>query len=137
MVMRTTRELFTNIRRMTSPKELDKEDFDDVDFPAYLKNVMNERGIKASDLIVQMNMEKSYFYQILKGRRAPGREFLIHLSFLLKLNLDETQRLLKMANRLPLFPRLKKDAAVIYGITHKMDYEEYEELLQSLEHKQE
>lgn len=135
--MRTTRELFTNIRRMTSPKELDKEDFDDVDFPAYLKNVMNERGIKASDLIVQMNMEKSYFYQILKGRRAPGREFLIHLSFLLKLNLDETQRLLKMANRQPLYPRCKKDAAVIYGITHKMDYEEYEELLQSLEHKQE
>ena len=83
--MRTTRELFTNIRRMESPKELDKEDFDDVDFPAYLKNVMNERGIKPSDLIVQMNMEKSYFYQILKGRRAPGREFLIHLSFLLKL----------------------------------------------------
>ena len=122
---------------MTSPKELDKEDFDDVDFPAYLKNVMNERGIKASDLIVQMNMEKSYFYQILKGRRAPGREFLIHLSFLLKLNLDETQRLLKMANRQPLYPRCKKDAAVIYGITHKMDYEEYEELLQSLEHKQE
>ena len=135
--MRTTRELFTNIRRMASPKELDKEDFDDVDFPAYLKNVMNERGIKASDLIVQMNMEKSYFYQILKGRRAPGREFLIHLSFLLKLNLDETQRLLKMANRQPLYPRLKKDAAVIYGITHKMDYEEYEELLQSLEHEQE
>ena len=135
--MRTTRELFTNIRRMASPKELDKEDFDDVDFPAYLKNVMNERGIKPNDLIVQMNMEKSYVYQILKGRRAPGREFLIHLSFLLKLNLDETQRLLKMANRQPLYPRLKKDAAVIYGITHKMDYEEYEELLQSLEHEQE
>ena len=135
--MRTTRELFTNIRRMASPKELDKEDFDDVDFPAYLKNVMNEWGIKPSDLIVKMNMEKSYFYQILKGRRAPGREFLIHLSFILKLNLDETQRLLKMANRQPLYPRLKKDAAVIYGITHKMDYEEYEELLQSLEHKQE
>ena len=59
--MRTTRELFTNIRRMTSPKELDKEDFDDVDFPAYLKNVMNERGIKASDLIVQMNMKNPIF----------------------------------------------------------------------------
>ena len=104
--MRTTRELFTNIRRMVSPKELDKEDFDDMDFPAYLKNVMNERGIKPSDLIVQMNMEKSYFYQILKGRRAPGRDFLIHLSFLLKLNLDETQKLLKIANRQPLY--LKK-----------------------------
>ena len=135
--MRSTRELFTNIRRMVSPKELDKEDFDDMDFPAYLKNVMNERGIKPSDLIVQMNMEKSYFYQILKGRRAPGRDFLIHLSFLLKLNLDDTQRLLKIANRQPLYPRLKKDAATIYAITHKMNYDKYEELLQSLEHEHE
>lgn len=50
------------------------------------------------------NMEKSYFYQILKGRRAPGLDFLIKLAFVLKLNLDETQRLLKIANRQPLYP---------------------------------
>ena len=43
--MRTTRELFTNIRHMSSPKELEKEDFDEIDFPAYLKAVMNERGV--------------------------------------------------------------------------------------------
>lgn len=132
-VMRSTRELFTNIRRMSSPKELEKDDFDEMGFPTYLKAVMNERGIRPSDLIVQMNMEKSYFYQILKGRRAPGRDFLIHLSFLLKLNLDETQRLLKIAKRQPLYPRSKKDAAVIYAITHKMNYEKYEALIDSLE----
>lgn len=131
--MRSTRELFTNIRRMSSPKELEKDDFDEIGFPTYLKAVMNERGIRPSDLIVQMNMEKSYFYQILKGRRAPGRDFLIHLSFLLKLNLDETQRLLKIANRPPLYPRIRKDAAVIYAITHKMTYEKYEALIASLE----
>ena len=38
-------------------------------------------------------MEKSYFYQMLKDRRAPGREFLIHLSFLL--NLIQRQQITK------------------------------------------
>lgn len=131
--MRSTRELFTNIRKMSSPKGLEKDDFDEIDFPDYLKSIMNIRGIKPGDLIVQTNMEKSYFYQILKGRRAPGRDFLIHLSFLLNLNLDETQRLLKIAKRQPLYPRVKKDAATIYAITHKMSYDRYEALLQSLE----
>ena len=132
-VMRSTKELFTNIRRMSSPKGLTEEDYHEIEFPSYMKSIMDERGIKPSELIVQMNMEKSYFYQILKGRRAPGRDFLIHLSFLLKLNLDETQRLLKIANRPPLYPRIRKDAAVIYAITHKMTYEKYEALIASLE----
>lgn len=131
--MRTTRELFTSIRKMSSPSELLGDNFEEVDFPTYLKDAIKERNVKPRELIIKLNIEKSYFYQILKGRRAPGRDFLIKLSFLLELNLDETQRLLKIANRQPLYPRNRKDAAVIYAITHKMNYERYEELMESLE----
>lgn len=131
--MRSTRELVTSIKRMSSPNELSREEFSVIDFPSYIKELMNEHNIKPRELIVQLNMEKSYFYQILKGRRAPGRDFLIKLAFVLKLNLDETQRLLKIANRQPLYPRVKKDAAAIYAISHKMNYEKYEELIDSLE----
>lgn len=134
--MKTTRELVTNIRHMSSPRDLSGEEYEEVDFPTYLKELLQDRGIKSRDLIVKLNMEKSYFYQILKGRRALGRDFLIHLSFLLKMNLDETQRLLKIANRQPLYPRVKRDAAAIYAITHKMPYEKYEELIESLEGEQ-
>lgn len=131
--MRTTRELFTSIRKMSSPSELLGDNFEKVDFPTYLKDAIKERNVKPRELIIKLNIEKSYFYQILKGRRAPRRDFLIKLSFLLELNLDETQRLLKIANRQPLYPRNRKDAAVIYAITHKMNYERYEELMESLE----
>ena len=131
--MRSTKELFTNIRKMSSPSDLFQESFTEVDFPTYLKEVMKERNIKPRDLILQLNMEKSYFYQVLKGRRAPGRDILIKLSFFLKMNLDETQRLLKIAGRQPLYPRNRKDAAAIYAITHKMNYERYEALMESLE----
>ena len=131
--MRSTKELLTNIRKMSSPSDLFQESFTEVDFPTYLKEVMKERNIKPRDLILQLNMEKSYFYQMLKGRRAPGRDILIKLSFFLKMNLDETQRLLKIAGRQPLYPRNRKDAAAIYAITHKMNYERYEALMESLE----
>lgn len=134
--MRSTRELLTSIRRMSSPDGLSREDYEELDFPTYIKMVMNERNLKPRDLIVKLNMEKSYFYQILKGRRAPGRELLLKLSFIFNMNLDETQRMLKIANRQPLYPRNRKDAAAIYAITHKMDYDEYEALLNSMEVEQ-
>lgn len=131
--MRSTKELVTSIKRMLSPSELSDEEFSGIDFPTYMKQVMDEKNVKPRELIIQMNMEKSYFYQILKGRRAPGRDFLIKFAFLLRMNLDDTQRLLKIANRQPLYPRNKKDAAAIYAITHKLNYKRYEELLNSLE----
>ena len=131
--MRSTKELVTSIKRMLSPSELSDEEFSGIDFPTYMKQVMDEKNVKPRELIIQMNMEKSYFYQILKGRRAPGRDFLIKFAFLLLMNLDDTQRLLKIANRQPLYPRNKKDAAAIYAITHKLNYKRYEELLNSLE----
>ena len=135
--MRNTKELITNIKRMSSPDELLKEDYREIDFPTYIKEEMKEHNIKPRDIIVQLNMEKSYFYQIMKGRRAPRRDFLLKFAFLLHMNLDETQQLLEIAHRTPLYPRNKKDAAAIYAITHKMNYEQYETILETLEDEHE
>lgn len=131
--MKSTRELFSNIRHMPSPIGLEDEAYKDIDFPSYIKNIMEMHDVKPKDLIIKLNMEKSYLYQMLKAKRAPSRNFLINFSFLLKLNLSETQRLLKIAGRQPLYPRCRKDAAVIYAITHKMSYEDYEIFINALE----
>ena len=38
----------------------------------------------------------------------------------LETSLEEAQRLLKLASYAPLYPRLKRDAIVSYGIVHHM-----------------
>lgn len=131
--MKNTRELLTNIRRMSSPDSLKNDDYKDIDFPTYINAIMKENGIKATDLILHLNIEKSYLYQILKGRRAPGREFLIDFSIYARLTLDDTQRLLKIGKRQPLYPRNRKDAAIIYAITHKMSMEKYKDFISTME----
>lgn len=135
--MKSTRELFTNIRRMKSAEDLSGEDYSGVELSSYLKELMEEHHLKPKDLIVKLYMEKSYLYQILKGRRIPNRDFLIQFSFLLQLNLVETQRLLAIAGRQTLYPRNRKDAAIIYAITHHMSLEEYQAFIEALENTDE
>lgn len=131
--MKNTRELLTSIRRMSSPDSLQSDDYKDIDFPTYINGIMKENNIKPTDLILHLNIEKSYLYQILKGRRAPGREFLIDFSIYIGLTLDDTQRLLKIGQRQPLYPRNRKDAAIIYAITHKMNLEKYKDFISTME----
>ncbi|MCH5348333.1 MAG: hypothetical protein J1E40_03345 [Oscillospiraceae bacterium] len=68
-------------------------------------------------------MERSYGYQLLNGKRIPTRVQLIKLSFLLKLTLAETQKLLKIAEKEILYAKNMTDAKIIYSIEHKLDYD--------------
>lgn len=131
--MKNTKELFSRIRNMQSPDDLLQPDYDAARSSAYLRNLMDTHHISARDMIIHLNIEKSYLYQILNGRRAPSREFLIRFSFFLRLDLTQTQRLFNMAGRQPLYPRCREDAAVIYAITHKLDYNQYEDLINAME----
>lgn len=130
--MKSTKELITNIRCMKSRKDLFGEDYSKIELSPYLKEQMKEHHLKPKDLIVRLNMEKSYLYQILKGRRVPSRDFLIRFAVLIRLNVDETQRLLSIAGRQPLYPRNRGDAAIIYAITHRMSLEEYQDFIDTL-----
>lgn len=135
--LKNTRELFTDIRHMKSPENLESEEYRQIDHVTYIKQLMEEHEVKPKDLIIRLNVERSYLYQILKGRRAPGRDFLLRFARLLQLNLEETQRLLKIAQRQPLYPRNKRDAAIIYAITHKLKLEEFDSFIESLENEYE
>ena len=50
----------------------------------------------------------------------------------LSLSLEETQRLLVLGSCGALYPGLRRDAAVIYALSHDLSPEETEELLASL-----
>lgn len=129
--MKTTNELLQKIRTM---KKNDISLFADKDFSSpqihfYLSDLLYEHGVSNMDFINKMNLERSYGYQILNGRRKPSRELLIKTSIFLHLNLDETQRLLKIGNREILYPRIKTDAIAIFTIEKKLSLSEYQELM--------
>ena len=65
-------------------------------------------------------MSEVYLHQVFAGRRNPSRDRLICLCVGLEVSLKEAQQLLKLASYAPLYPRLKRDAIISYGIVHRM-----------------
>lgn len=130
--MKSTEELM-NLLQQLDIEELKKEySFQMIKIQDYLNELLRSHGFTARDVIIHLNMERSYTYQILKGRRNPTRKFLIRIAVLCQLSLEETQHLLTVGNRPALYPRNRFDAVVIYGIQHNLTEEEIDELLTEL-----
>ena len=130
--MRTTKELEHQIRESATPQMLTGEDYALPPLPIYLNSLLHRHGLTVQDVVIACNLDRSYGYQLFNGTRRPLREFLLRLALLLKLGEDEAQRLLKIAGRQPLYARSRRDAAVLYALTHRLTAEKTDELLESL-----
>lgn len=82
-----------------------------------------EKNMLHKDIIRALNVERSYGYQLLNGKRTPTRNQIVRIALILKLNFDQVQRLLKTAKKDVLYPRNMTDAKIIYALEHDMDYE--------------
>lgn len=99
----------------------------------YLQTLLMERGFRVRDVIWQLNVDRTYGYQMFNGIRKPTRVFLIRLAVLLGLSVEETNRLLKIGRKEILYPRIREDAAAIFAIEKSMRLEQLDELWERLE----
>lgn len=131
--MEATQELEHQIRESSTPDVLEKDAFHAPTLAAHLAALLRDHNMTVQDIILRCNLDRSYAYQMFNGTRTPTRNFLLSLSFLLRLSETGAQRLLKIAGRAPLYARNRRDAAVLYGLTHGLSLEETECLLQSMQ----
>jgi len=95
--------------------ENNQDKFNDNPFISYLNNLISIKSFKKSDLIVSANISKQYLYELFTNRKKkPSRETVIKLAFGLKLDLGETNLLLKRAGYSSLYPRIKRESVIIY-----------------------
>ena len=73
-----------------------------------------------AQVIERSQIERTYGHQLFNGTRRPSRDKVLQLALGLGLSVDETQRLLRAAGKSPLYPRLKRDAVILYGIGKKL-----------------
>ena len=130
--MKSTDELHSAIRASETPALLAGAEFARPELSSTLSRLLEERGWRAADAIRACYLERSYGYQMFNGTRPPTRNFLLRLALALELGEEEAQRLLLRAGRAELYPRSRYDAAVLYGLTHRLSLEETHELLLSL-----
>jgi len=101
-------------------------------FHAYLMDLCRATSQVPEQVIKRATIERTYGHQLFNGTRNPSRDKVIQLAFGLKLDLDGTQRLLQVAQKSPLYPRIKRDAAILYCLSHQKDILETQSVLQSL-----
>ena len=85
-----------------------------------LNHLFEEKNISKAALAKKAGMSEIYLHQIFAGRRNPSRNRLLCLCYGLEASVEETQELLKLCGMAQLYPKLKRDAIIYYGLLHKL-----------------
>jgi hypothetical protein len=101
-------------------------------FHTYITSICKTTGQVPEQVIKQAGIERTYGHQLFNGTRKPSRDKVIQLALGFRLDLAGTQKLLQIAQKSPLYPKIKRDAAVLYCINHRKDILETQSVLHSL-----
>ena len=106
-----------------------KDNMIDTALSGHLMLLLEEKGIRRSDVVAGSGLDRAYVYQIFSGERNPSRDKLICIAFGLSLTEEEAQRMLKIGGYSELYPRLGRDAVILFAIQRGMRLDDAEELL--------
>jgi hypothetical protein len=95
-------------------------DMTHIPFDVHLTNICRDKDTVPEQVIKKSGIERTYGHQLFNGRRKPSRDKVIQLAFGFSMNYEETQELLKMARKSDLYPKLKRDAVIIYALTRQL-----------------
>ena len=94
-----------------------------------LEALLQSKNLKKSQVIKNAELSEVYGYQIFSGIRIPERKKLLCLAIGMKLNIEETQQLLKCAGYSQLYVKLPFDSIVLYGLCKSLSVIQINELL--------
>lgn len=133
MKVKPTTELLNTLSSTANFDEFVKENKEfmiDKSIAEHLNELLIEKKLKKSEVIKKSELSSDYAYQLFSGTRSsPTRGKLISLAIAMKLSVDETNGLLKLAGLMPLYPKNYRDSIILFGITNGSDVCEINEML--------
>ena len=127
----TTTEILNILQR---DKNLSLEDLlnelPNLTFSLLLDTFCEKKSISKSQLIKKTTLDRTYAYQIMNETKTPSQDKVIQLALGLNLNLHDTNMLLTLSNNKSLYPKIKRDALIIFCIHHQYTVIQTNELLQ-------
>ncbi len=128
----------TLLRRLFKAPDLEKfikNDIDGIETPklhVYILDLCKVQGWVPEQIIKKAAIDRTYGHQLFNGTRKPSRDKVIQLAFGFSLDVDAAQKLLKVAQKSPLYPKIKRDAAILYCLNCHKDVLETQSVLQAL-----
>lgn len=112
-----TTAFFNKLLKAPDLEQFIKDNEDDMQIPSfceYITQLCRKLGEVPEHIIKRANIERSYGHQIFRGTRNPSRDTVLQLAFGFGAGVEQTQELLKYAGKNSLYPRVKRDAVLIY-----------------------
>ena len=98
-----------------------QDDFNSGKIVEMLSALFQKRKISKAALAKLSGMSEVYLHQVFAGRRNPSRSRLLCLCFGLETTVEETQELLKHCGHAQLYPKSRRAAIILSGLTNHMD----------------
>ena len=120
---RDTEELLDILERSRNLTGALKAMEGDMTVPAFtqcLAGYMKERGLNATGLSEAALLSRSFTYQLCSGERRPSRDIILRLALVMELSVAQAQSLLRTAQRGALYPRVLRDAVIIFALQNHM-----------------
>lgn len=131
-----TEDLLARLLTAEKPESyLDQGETIDRTLPDYLFELLADRGMKRAEVVRGSGVNVTVVYDIFAGKSIPGRDRAIMLAFGLKCDLRETQRLLRLAGASELWPKVRRDAIIIWCINQGLTRSECDDELWRLGEK--
>ncbi len=131
----TTRQLSDVLSNIDNTKDMEKfmeepkvtDSFKN--FPDYFRSLDSVQKMESSELIRKSGLERSYYYQVMKGTRSPGRDKVLRLCLAAGLSLRETTRALELSGNAPLYPKNRRDIILTVSVNQSASVDDANLLL--------
>lgn len=128
---KNTEELVNEIiegKNMAEYLASNAEEFLDIPLCVHLKELLKRKGMRVSQVADRSN-KGEYIYQVFRGIKNPGRDVVLCIALAMKLDLEETQHLLRIGRMVCLDARNRRDSMVIFGIVRGISVAEVNDIL--------
>lgn len=110
-----TEELLEELLASPSPtKFVKKHHLANQTLSELLNAFLEEKGLARADVIRAAALNETFGYQIFMGQRNPSRNKVLQIAFAMRLNLRETNRILRAAGASDLYCKNRRDAIIIF-----------------------
>jgi hypothetical protein len=95
----------------------------------YWEGIIDKSGLTKSSIINKSDFSYCYFYDIINGRKIPGKDKVVRLILAMKLSLDDCQDALRISSKSALYPKIKRDSILIFALNNSPSIYETNDLL--------
>lgn len=131
-----TSKLFDRLLKVSNLDQFMKNNADEMQlmsFSEYITELCKEQGEVPEHIIKRGNIERSYGHQLFRGTRKPSRDTVLQLAFGFDAGVGTAQELLKHARMSALYPRVKRDVAIIYCLHNHFTIVETQSILYEMQ----